>query len=207
MINFHQLELNGYMELNEITVAEILILLKQQYFKMKVTEHLLLPNKLNSNYAITLSKIYGVNPFPYHTDGANNISPPKYIILENLSKVDTLTNTIICPFDLKLLFKEKPSLKDELFIILNGRNSFYSTILTERNNGLNFIRWNPLIMKSISNIPFDINNIINDNLITKINWNVGKVVIVDNWRCVHARSKLDLISMKHRLIKRYSVFI
>ncbi len=146
---------------------------------------------------------YGLDAFPYHTDTAFIEIPARYLLLTSLFESKTTTNLI----DLKDCFDKLSS--DELKIfeksifLLSTPIEKKFTSLMFNHDGLIGIRYDPNIMtpyNSSSKIAIEIlNAMIKKSESNKINWNQNQILILDNWRCVHSRSRVE---DKVRILKR-----
>lgn len=86
----------------------------------------------DSMFAATnsLSRRYGRGAFPLHTDGAHRLNPPQFIILTCVEPgVCAVPTMLVRMSDMKLTAVERQIAETEAFLFLNGRRSFYSTIL------------------------------------------------------------------------------
>jgi alpha-ketoglutarate-dependent taurine dioxygenase len=137
----------------------------------------------------SLSRIHGLGAFPLHTDYAHWIVPPRFIILGCASPGSSEAPTLIRAFhDIQLNEKELELCKVATFVVRNGRQSFYSTILEQ--SGL-FIRFDQGCMKPVSDEASEASEIMLSRLAAAepaaVNWQLGKVLIIDNWRALHGR--------------------
>ncbi|HXP48515.1 MAG TPA: hypothetical protein VN922_01110, partial [Bacteroidia bacterium] len=91
---------------------------------------ILLPKEKEEAHLNSLSNRYGLKALPYHTDGAYNIVPPKYIALRYFKGAEDPTPTIILPL-LKLTQDEKVRLRFEMWNVRGNAFNFYSSLLTD----------------------------------------------------------------------------
>ena len=152
----------------------------------------------------SLSGKYDLDYFPLHCDTSHWTMPCRYVLL-------ACKNTGDIPVSLKLLdtrdINLSPSDKilalSSVFLIKNGRKSFYSSILS---SGRDFIRLDPGFMQALDKNgerAMEIYSYTKQNSIIKeANWQVGDILIIDNWRVLHGRGispKLDRILLRVRV--------
>jgi hypothetical protein len=158
-----------------------------------------------SNDKITLSKIYGESAFPFHNDGIQNPTPPRFLVLKLVSLEKDVAKTFLL---------------DGFEIALNNKNLFYNSIFKLRGNSFTeltpiinvikfeqkIIRYNPVIMNSIKKYKkTQIEELISlsDKII--IDWLPEKFLIIDNWRLLHSREKVNNRTKK-RIIERLEFY-
>lgn len=186
----------GWLYIEKIlTLEEILILLNLTKDEIKTKTINLFQNK-ESNAKLSLSKIYGDNAYPFHTDGVQYPIPPKFIILQNHKNH---------------IYKTKTLLIDSFKIANTNRKLFYNSIFTikgnnnytERTSIINstkfandtIVRFNPIIMRSNFSLR---NELVEEcfnsyNDFVEICWKPNSTLIINNWRILHSRTKnLDL---------------
>jgi hypothetical protein len=164
-----------------------------------------LPPKLAA--VSSLSKLYGLEAFPIHTDGAHKPVPPRFIILACANPGTTPAPTVLGRLrDLALLDSERECLGTAVFLIRNGRRSFYSTIL---DSSRSFIRFDqgcmvPTCPKGTKTL-HTITSRGNDFAANLIFWNPWDVLIVDNWNVLHGRGFQSGVTSSDRLLLRVSI--
>lgn len=137
----------------------------------------------------SLSAKYKEGEFPLHTDTAHWPTPCRYILLGCLKQGESQRETtLVDSRSISMSEEDRLLLKTEPFRIVNGRQSFYGTILAEDRP---FIRYDPgcmsltsargqMALSVFSSLPTACAKI-------SINWIEGKIVVVDNWRVLHGR--------------------
>jgi hypothetical protein len=98
--------------------------------------------------------------------------------------------------------EEKALAKSAVFLIKNGRNSFYSSILGSRQG---FIRYDPGCMEpqtqdAVEALKFYSHERVRSCL-HEVNWNPGDTLIIDNWRILHARAAVGKNSSNRLLLR------
>ena len=139
----------------------------------------------------SLSKKYGHGAFPLHCDTAYWPTPCQYIVLGCLNAGDSPTATQL--LDTQALHfdqVENTLIQNSIFLVRNGRNSFYSSIQSPSRR---FTRFDLGCMepqceagkRAIELLSFKRNL----QLIISFDWQVGAVVVIDNWRMLHGREE------------------
>lgn len=154
----------------------------------------------------SLSKIYERGEFPLHADTAHWLTPCRYIILACLKPGQGSRPTFLLDVArLSLSDAQKGLLRIATFRVVNGRNSFYSTILSSNRA---FVRYDPGCMKPLSgsgNSALEVFGRKNwANNVESVNWQAGRVIILDNWRVLHGRGD-SLVSDPDRVLLRVSI--
>jgi len=157
----------------------------------------------------SLSKIYGLSEFPYHTDGAYQKNPPRYIALRYIGKVKSKSPTRIKIFDFELLnAEERYFVKNKIWYVTNGFNRFYSSIWSLSGSKKNQLRYDPGCMKLVDNHKQQIGkwkSILDKFQEEEIYWEENKTLILDNWRVLHSRVTVLLSEKNTRKIQRINI--
>lgn len=165
---------------------------------------ILRPKDSNSAYEGTLSNIYGFGTFPYHTDTSFWPSPARYILLHSDlgSKCDTL---IVAVKDIweSLSQADRSDARRAIFITKTIHRQFYASLIFEEH-GIRFIRYDPSCMApmndSAKRIVRKLNKLLKKIPPLRVNWTEGKTLIIDNWKLLHGRDKVN--DENHRTLKR-----
>lgn len=145
----------------------------------------------------SLSAIHGTGSFPLHTDTAHWRIPARYVILH--AKEITLDDHSTSILDLnRIKFDEKENelLSRGMFKIVNGRNSFLSTIRgnVDQTRSLRY-RFDRGCMEPSNKSGIEAYNLFCEKLDSVptevIRWERGNVLIIHNWRCLHGRNNID----------------
>lgn len=204
--DFEEIYSLGYQEVTTIPIKSIIDRLQQVYNEdYEVEETSIIPAKNPEYFNKTLSTEFGLNKFPFHTDGAHRLIPPRWTILEYIGKENSTTATLIAD---TLHVQRNPDYEDILFndvyIVEGGKSPILTTIINRILYKAPILRWNPLIMRKISRKNHDDFNKIKFNSIERIIWIPTKTIIIDNWRCVHGREAV-VGEENSRKIKRYNL--
>lgn len=154
----------------------------------------------------SLSSTHGTGRFPFHMDMAHRVVPCRYIILGCEFAPETSASTILLD-KRKLSFtgEEMQCLKNGTFLVKNGRNSFYSSMIDRQQN---YLRWDPgcMIPKdefarlAVRAVEREIDTAVNFN----ISWRTGSLLVIDNWRMLHGRADCAR-GNSHRILLRSSI--
>lgn len=149
----------------------------------------------------SLSANYGINDFPFHTDGAYFKIPPRYIILRYLQGISSPTPTLLINLE-QIKEVDKQNLKFSIWKVKSRSKTFLSTILSDNND---IFRYDQCTMRPLNER--NDNRIFFENLIgtlpkTIIEWELNKTVIIDNWKNLHSRPKVKNEEINYRTIQR-----
>lgn len=137
----------------------------------------------------SLSAQFETAEFPLHADTAHWTTPCRYIAMSCAcnGSADRAT-TLLDTHNINLQKQELELLHTAVFSVTNGRNSFFSSILSPKRQ---FIRYDPGCMKATSSSADAAMKIFNSDRwqqsIDRIQWETGMTVVIDNWRMLHGR--------------------
>lgn len=145
--------------------------------------------RLTDAQPASLSAKFGLCELPPHIDGAHLPIPPRYLVLGCIEIGEEEVPTTI--FDTRtaaFTTEEKKLLEAAVLFVRNGRKSFYSTILSKERQ---FIRFDLGCMETTGSLSEIALNLFRDQLNRfdriDINWSVGDLLVIDNWRMLHGR--------------------
>lgn len=156
------------------------------------TVEILTPKNRDEAHRNSLSDQFGQLPFPFHIDMAHRQIPSRYLVFACSSADGEVAPTYLLHIrDLDLASDERIALETGVFLVKNGRNSFFSNIKQPHSP---FLRWDPgcmhpkdpnaiLAAKALSNQATHLS-------VQTINWSTGALLIVDNWNMLHARGQV-----------------
>ncbi len=204
MIN--EIENNGWFLGNGDFSLDEVLLTFQRYTKQTFTikNNTLTPNKFNSS-KITLSKIYGLNAFPFHNDGVQNKTPPRFIILQLKSDEIGVAKTFLLD-GFELALKNQNIFYHSIFEINGNGFKELTPLINERINGKKMLRYNPVIMDSIiKKKKVELEQLLSNSIKIEIEWKPKSFLIIDNWRVLHSRESIDNPTKK-RIIERIEFY-
>jgi hypothetical protein len=159
----------------------------------------------------TMSYHLGFEEFPFHTDGAYLIIPPRFILLRLADGADSLRPTLVCPFSsLSLSNGESETLSRDVWLVRGSRRPFLSPILSDGTvHGHILLRFDLFCMKPASRRSERSAQIF-ESALEKANpveviWTPNRALILDNWRTLHARGEGPLDRNEGRILERVSV--
>lgn len=150
----------------------------------------LLPTGTEEAPRRSLSAKYGLDELPFHVDTAHWPTPGRYVVLScvNPGAVDVPT-LLLDRRNINFSTRELNLIRTEVFYVRNGSKSFYASILESDEK---FIRVDPGCMEPQTNGAFDALMMFSAERISqhasRIVWRSGDIVVVDNWRVLHART-------------------
>ncbi len=168
-------------------------------------EHII-PQNTASAFDGSLSQKYGLAPLPLHTDTAHWSVPCRYLVMACFSPGPEPTPTILLDSRAVALSEsESAACVSAVFLIRNGRASFYSSILSKDRP---FIRFDRGCMVPLSSEGSDAEDVFGYNRnVSKIyrhDWCRGDVLVFDNWRMLHGRG-IDRETVQGRVLLRAMV--
>jgi hypothetical protein len=142
----------------------------------------------------SLTKRFGLNEFPIHTDCAYFKQPPKFILLRYVGEIEAPSPTVIVHFDKANLSEaELGFITRAIWYVKGYEGGFYTTILKN-----NIIRYDKQIMRLV-NSHVDLMPEILEKMDTEvIAWKQNKVAIINNHNLLHYRPALG----KNEYLKR-----
>ncbi len=139
----------------------------------------------------SLSSRYGLGAFPFHTDTAHWKNPCRYICIACKSPGSDKRPTILKNMDaIPLSESQIDLLSYALFLVRNGRNSFYTSILSilEKERQWRFDPGCMLPQNSSGIAAADLmGELIKLAPSEEVAWDSGDVLIIDNHRVLHGR--------------------
>jgi hypothetical protein len=168
---------------------------------------ILTPHLVENAEANSLSVQHGLGPFPLHIDGTHCLQPPRFIVLACARPGLSPAPTLLARFqDLRLRDAERRRCESAVFLVRNGRRSFYSTILDRSRP---FIRFDQGCM--IPSCP-DSREALKEIDVraaeigpTALHWRSGDILIIDNWRVLHGRGLALSVVSSDRCILRVNI--
>jgi hypothetical protein len=169
----------------------------------------LVPYKKASAPHASMSAEIGAGEQPMHTDAAYYPTPPRYIAFQCLEPGETSCPTRVWALDLIRLRKDRPAALTKTNWVAHGggRPAFYCSVMEVRQLEVR-IRFDPFCMRPIDGRIQTVDEISQalDNYSQRFSfeWDLGSMLIVDNWRCLHARGRGGDKAPSRRL-RRWSI--
>ncbi len=163
----------------------------------------LLPTEANAAMPRSLSKIHAVGEFPLHNDTAHWLTPCHYVMLACVSHGSGNRPTLLIDTQrLPLNERQSALLHSNPLRITNGRNSFYSTILSKTRP---FLRFDTGCMTATTSDGAETLAVLSRHnwrdYVETIYWEKGTVTVMDNWRILHGRGSADYPDSDRKLLR------
>ncbi|MEM7068328.1 MAG: TauD/TfdA family dioxygenase [Pseudomonadota bacterium] len=151
----------------------------------------------------SLSAQFGKDAFPFHIDTAHLMQPCRYLVFFCLEAIGTVAPTLLLDrLQFRFTNSELDDLKTGTFLVRNGGRSFYSNVISRTQN---FFRWDPGCMEARDAIAKRVCNSLGRQVqlanIEAISWQAGTILIVDNWRMLHARGTFEPNQRERKLLR------
>lgn len=201
------LQKTGYQEFNETTIYSVIQTLTQKNNQIyKVEDSLLMPKTNSNKFHNSLSQEFGLNAFPFHTDGAHRIIPPKWLILEYKGlRPSNSATTLLDTLHLQNDRVNENFFFNEIYLVTGGKISFLTTLVNKTQCKSPIFRWNSLIMKKLNSKEHNNLNIFERSISHRFEWIKGKILVIDNWRILHGREAINEDDKTNRIIHRYNL--
>jgi hypothetical protein len=170
---------------------------------------ILTPKTKEEAHPHSLSKLYGVHDFPFHTDGAYFLIPPKYILLRYVSGVNNPTPTIIFPIKDEVNDYNIEALKFDIWLVKFRDKNFYVNIASDTlRKGEMIFRFDPGCMKPVTKSSIGLTSIVKDRIHKQkeIEWFSNKILILNNWHFLHSRPNVLPLEIGFRTLERIMVY-
>lgn len=153
--------------------------------------------------ARSLSKIHDLGEFPLHNDTAHWVTPCHYLILACVRPGHDHRPTLLMDTNKRSFNSDDEDLlRTAPFRIRNGRKSFFSTILSKDRPFVRFDRGCMVPTCSYAEEALDLYSRREQrDCVEVIQWEKGKIVVIDNWRVLHGRDAGDGSASSRRLLR------
>ena len=163
----------------------------------------LVPRRIGAGRSNSLSGQFGLGPFPLHFDNSHWSVPSRYVILACVTTGACPAATFLLDSsDLKLSASEQKLILSAVFLIRNGRKSFYSSI---RSSGRPFLRLDPGCMRALDGdgeIAMRLYSYEEQmEHVTRLSLRAGDVLAIDNWRTLHGRGDCRSVDEGRKLLR------
>lgn len=156
--------------------------------------------------ANSISSTIGLGAQPPHSDCATWPAPPRFIFLKDRTEGNCSVQTRLFTLDAKRIVRDRPSiLLSEVWTYQTpGFRGLYGSILQAHNRFDYRVRFDPTVMRSPRALSIDaLNTIVSYTdecqlALSDIDW-----LIIDNWRCLHGRSKVNESELNRVIFREY----
>lgn len=170
--------------------------------------HDLIPYDKESAPPFSMSATIGTDAQPMHTDAAYYPLPPRYVALQCLETGKTPCPTHVWTADLARLRIERPQILTKPIWVAQGGSApaFYCSVM-EIQFGEIRLRFDAFCMRAVaggSQTVAEAQQVLNSYLQPfTVDWTQGALLIIDNWRCLHARGNGGDRARSRRLRRWY----
>lgn len=155
----------------------------------------------------SFSQNFGLNTFPLHTDTAFWAVPARLLVM--WSPEISSTSTTMLPWkDILDRFSqtEKNAVNEAVFVVKTFENSNYRAInfISSKKNGY---RYDPNIMlpanRQAEKFVEAFNKVISQVNLIDLYWSGSNVLVLNNWKMLHGRSRVDNEHEKRKIYRAY----
>ncbi|TDC47633.1 hypothetical protein E1258_28465 [Micromonospora sp. KC207] len=129
----------------------------------------------------SLSGVYGLGAFPWHTDGAISSDPPRWLLIQAIELSDRTWTELLAPNGDILACLRKTSLRAMDPV---GRVSYLPAV-APLGPGRMRLRWDPRICTPRYGLAID--EIEGQTPTARVEWQPGRLLVIDNFRVMHRR--------------------
>jgi alpha-ketoglutarate-dependent taurine dioxygenase len=157
----------------------------------------------------SLSGRYGMGAFEAHTDGAHELTPPRWSVMRLVASSKTRTPTLLWDFAaLALGPRVLDQLRRSMWVVHGGPQVFYTSILRPSVAGT-ILRFNRACMQPVSRQSAELGDHLVSSLVlaspAEHVWQPGEVLVFDNWRMLHGRPRVTQSDLESRRLERLLV--
>jgi hypothetical protein len=172
----------------------------------------LMPTKQEDAHPRSLSAVYGIGEFPFHTDSAYIPIPPRFMLLhliEGTSDRPTLLHDVRSfPFT----EEEKRVMLRDVWLVNGGRGRFFTSLMNDTLvPGITITRYDQCCMRpahrTFGSSSVILNSYCRETDPYTVNWAKGLLLILDNWRILHARGRSSDVDNENRVLERVLVAV
>jgi hypothetical protein len=189
------------------TVVDIKTLLPKSNIS---TVQALKPGHKTESFSNTYTGTYGLGEFPIHTDLAHWARPPRYLMLRCKKGARGVTTKVL-PYSELNSSLERSMLQQALARPRRTRpdDTVLLLPLVFRSRGVDGFRWDSLFLVPMNEAAKEVSGFlsskfcVNSKAKSLVLARKGDAVIIDNWRCLHGRSKISENEMDRELERVY----
>ena len=184
-----KLEQLGWMEVDHIQDTEGLLRLGKSLGRIVGDAQLLSPSDKQNATSRSFSYYYEHGQFPMHSDTAFWQAPARYVILK--AQVASPTPTLLLPFPELQKIIQSARIETAIFSIRTTSGSHYGRAQFAKDTF--GIRFDSCYMKSANRDAKALVDILSfppNKLVERFEWRGTNALVIDNWRCLHARGSV-----------------
>ncbi len=169
----------------------------------------LVPHTKDSASPASMSSMIGMDEQPMHTDSAYSPLPPKYLALQCINPGEASCPTHVWEFDVDRLKGDRPTVMTDVRWIARGGglSQFYCSVMdVERDEvRLRFDRCCMVPIDGDTGIASETSTVLEAySRRLSVDWQTGSILVLNNWRCLHARG-LGADKSPSRSLRRWNV--
>lgn len=160
----------------------------------------------------TMSSLFGVGAFPFHTDGAHLRVPPHFIFLRIAAGFFSRRPTLLCDAaGLPLSLEDKCDLARAVWLVRGGRLPFLSSVFNDSLiPGRIVVRFDRCCMTPANSrsrkSARTMDCALEKSTSLAVRWSTrDQVLILDNWRTLHGRGAAPSDSDEQRVLERVAI--
>lgn len=169
----------------------------------------LTPVAAESAPASSLSSAHGLGAFPFHTDAAHHRRPPRWVVMRCVAPGTEGRPTLLCDAS-RLPFAERHwrALERAVWWVRSGGRGFPASVVKRELNRMT-VRYDPGCMTPADPafIPAGefLEQALREAAHVLLQWQRNDLVIIDNWRMLHARAAAEGRDAGSRRLQRILV--
>lgn len=175
---------------NEIDLRVVVQLLRPA-FTGQVGVERLSPKRSDQARPGTLSALYGLGPFPFHTERAHWVRPPRYIVFRSVGQPTDRPTTLLDSYQLASMVDLVRRLHDVPWRIAWDDISFETHVLVPTSRAIWQIRYDQCCMTVCNlehiDLQFQLSAALGSMTALSHYWTPGVALVIDNWRVLHGR--------------------
>jgi hypothetical protein len=151
-------------------------------------EEIVRPRAANDAHPRSLSARHGLNALPFHVELSHRPRPCRYLLLGCIEPGSPSAVTMLLDWRSLGFSQDELHLLEAPVLVRTGRHSFYSTILSPDRA---FLRYDPCCLEAVEERGRSALRLMERRLALSSpdthQWRRGDILIIDNWRILHAR--------------------
>ena len=173
----------------------------------------LVPLAQSQAHPRSMSVVFGKGPFPFHTDLAHFLNPPRFVLIRAERSDGISRQTLLQDFQsLDLALATRQLLAHGPFFVRGGHRPFLCSI-SDRVPGstAEIVRYDGCCMVPASSSAHRAALVLMQKMSevepVRIDWYRGRTIVIDNWRVLHARAAAPLgLFSEARVLQRVLVW-
>jgi len=159
------------------------------------------PQEAATSFPNSLSATYGIEAFPLHSEAAYWPLPPRYVVLGCENPGSGHRPTTLWNSSTHLSGELLDCLAKEIWIVSRIHRPFLTTVFDPASN---CFRFDPVCMRPVkasSIAAKGLSTAIENAIPFDVAWDVGDILIIDNYRLLHGRGRSTVPDDDRKLIR------